>query len=378
MALLWLLLLLALGLARLPWFAALGAVLLLFAAHVGMDSLLIALEFGRLREFEPILAIPLLWWTARVLTAEPVDLAQTSSRRAAMQDWSGLWLLGQAKSRSSRSLAAMSLLPGVPLLMVWLAMSSVSPARTPDLQELFLASLIPFALLFLLTAVFVPGAITRPADPGPETRGSKTASRILLLVSLVLLAGLYMGRWDLLEAAVAGALLLAGVQLQQRCLAPQQLWPMMLASLRDFGHFALLFGLGLAWIVLAFDSGLNRHWLEPLANLFSGTAWSLLAPGLWLSALWTLAAWKLKPLPALVIGAPWLLTAGLQVGIPAPTLALICVLSLHAGQRLSTGTASGLRPALVSIGLLAATVSILLTAPMLTGWLPAQFQTAGH
>lgn len=371
MALGWLLLVLALGLAGLPWFAALGAVVLLFAALGGVDSLLVMLEFSRVRELEALLAIPLLGWAARMLAAPAAGEQAEPISSPLLHDWSGRWMSGPAEPVVLSRLPLAALLPGVPLLLLWLLLGSLSPARTPGLQELFLAALLPCILLLPVLAL---AQRKQPGDPvqAATAPGFRFLRRIAWPAGLILLAGLYLGLWAMLEAAVAWGLLIALSAVLSRTMALEQVWMALLTSLKDFGSWVLLLGLGLAWAALVFDSGLNRQWLEPLSQLLPGQGWALLLPGLWLSVLWTLAAWKLGPLPALVIGAPWVFGAALQAGISAPVLLLLSLCSLHLGRQLATASAPDVREQLLRFGLLAALLVALLLWPALTSWLPAQ------
>ncbi|MGY6554636.1 MAG: hypothetical protein ACXIUM_08955 [Wenzhouxiangella sp.] len=374
MSLIWLLLVLFLGWLGLPWFAALGLSLLLFAALSGMDSLLIMLEFSALRGMEQLLAIPLLWCAARLLLYSGAADAAHAPVLKGLEEASGRWLLGPASEPAARcdGNPAWTLLPGVSMLTVWLLISSLSPARTPGLPELFLAGLMPFVVVWCLFA-----GVARTPTAGALSTASFLANRnpshwAAALATLPLLGGLYLGRWNLLEAAAVLLALIAVMQVGGGRITFSQLRLHALAASRDFGQLALLLGLGLAWIVLVFDNGLDRTWLEPLGRLVP-MGDGLLLPGLWLSLVWLLAAWKLKPMPALVLGAPWLLPGALQLGIPSTSVILLTVLSLHSGQRLSLHPALSARRLGSELLRLQLAVALLLGVPGLTSWLPPLF-----
>lgn len=371
MGLMWLLVVLLLAWAGLPWFASLGLSLLLFAALSGMDSLLIMLEFSGLRGMEQLLAIPLLWCAARLLTWSGAGGAAPAPVLRALDSAAGMWLLGRGAVPEARCSGnpAWSLLPGVSVLAVWLLTSSISPARAPSLAELFLAGLIPFVLVWCLFATAQRTTTATAAAAAPSVSSWTSSHWTAALAVLPLLGGLYLGRWSLLEAAAVLVKLLAVLQLSSGRIAFSQLRALILAASRDFGQLALLLGLGLAWAVLVFDQGLDRYWIQPLGDLVP-VGDGLLVPGLWLSLVWLLAAWKLTPMVALVLGAPWLLPGALQLGMPATIVILLTVLSLHTGHRLS------LQPALSAHRLggellrLLIAVALLLSVSGLTSGLP--------
>lgn len=364
---LWLVLVLVPGLLGLHWFAALGLALLILVWHSGVHSLLILLEFSRIRELEPLLAIPLIWWSAGLLQGKAATAQSpqsTDGRQTAAADWSGLWLLGSTDAAAKHRVFGLSLLPGVAMLSVWASLSVVSPTRAPDLNTLFLAALLPLLLYLLLSTLVQHSGFSLSLSRWSKRRLA------LLAAATLLLGGLYLNRWTLLDAAAMWAVLVVVLQTQGRLVSPRQAAEMLIDSLKRFGQFALLFGLGLAWAMLLFDSGLNRHWLEPLALALGGGLITGLIAGLGLSALWTAAAWKLGPLPALVILAPWLLSPALHLGIPASVLAVLVVLSLQAGHRLSIPPGKDERQTapVLELGITALLISLLLMLPALTTW----------
>lgn len=166
--------------------------------------------------------------------------------------------------------------------------------------------------------------------------------------------------------------LIAALQLGGGQLTFSALWVRILTAIRDFGQLALLLGLGLAWIVLVFDNGLDRNWLQPLATLLPAGL-GLLLPGIWLSLVWLLAAWKLQPLVALIIGAPWLLPSALQLGMPSAVVILLTVVSLQVGHRLKIQARLSARQLGGELMRLLLVVLALLSVPALAGWLPGLF-----
>lgn len=371
MGLIWLLMVLLLGWAGLPWFVALGLALLLFALVSGMDSLLIMLEFSALRGMDQLLAIPLLWSAARLLAPPALgDAAMDGTGAQWLRGNSGLWLLRPNKVSTPACNPGWSLLPGVAILVVWLMIGSLSPARLPTLQEIFLAGLIPAILVWMLFAL--PGLVrsaAAPSSPAPPDSVWHSGHWLAMLAALLLLAGLYLGRWSLLEAASALVTWVCVLQLAAGRLRCSQIRALALAAIRDFGQLALLLGLSLAWVVLVFDNGLDRNWLQPIADL-SPVGSGLLLTGIWLSLVWLLAAWKLTPLVALLIGAPWLLPAALQLGMPMNVLILVTLVSLQTGYRLRVQPALSAGRLGSELVCLMLAVTLLIGCPGLTSWLP--------
>lgn len=372
MGMIWLLLVLFLGWVGLPWFAALGLVLLLFAAVSGMDSLLVMLEFSTLRGMEQLLAIPLLLAAARLLMPASERPAPEHSVPSAFESASGLWLLQQGGDRERGGNPAWSLMPGVSLLAVWLLISALSPARAPALQTLFLAGLLPVILTWCLFAVPRRAVTDSAQAPATGTSGVNAIQWTASVAALLLLGGLYFGRWSLMDASALLVVLIGTLQLGCGQLTIRALWLRILTAIRDFGQLALLLGLGLAWIVLVFDNGLDRNWLQPLATLLPAGL-GLLLPGIWLSLVWLLAAWKLQPLVALIIGAPWLLPSALQLDMPSAVVILLTVISLQVGHRLKIQARLSARQLGGELMRLLLVVLALLSVPGLAGWLPGLF-----
>lgn len=363
----WLLLVLGLRLAGLPWFAALGAAILAFLFVVGLDPLVLALDFGRLRDLEVLLALPLLLICAGLLAPEvhrpgspPPCLA------ASVRVCAGSWLVGQGAPGTvpAAPLPGLLLAPSAALVLIWLIMEALSPARTPDLQTFFLAGLAPGLLAMPAAALWSRWREAVRARPADE-RGF--ASRLDWLLILILVAGVYLGRWGVLEAAAFTALALGLRRLLSGLLRPAQLKKLIVDSLRDFGRLALLVGLGLAWTAVVFDSGMDRHWMATSSPVLVGTYLGSVLVGSWVSVAWIAGAWMLKPLPALVVGAPFLIPAALAVGLAPEQLALVSVLSLYTGHRLGQDLH---RPALSEVYALVLAIALILLVPPLSLWLP--------
>lgn len=370
----WLLGVIGLRWAGLHWFAALTLVMLAFSLFMSMDPLLLMLEFARLRQFGELLALPLIFYCGHLLLkihAERPDSAPNAVWTSAFHLGSGTWLLepsgqGRAPPRGHSGVFALLLAPSALMLLLWLVMNFVSPGRTPSLQQVFLAGLIPGALLWLWTQAIA-------LRSGRHTVASRPATVDLLawLVVTIALGGFYLGRWALPEASALSALALTGAALISGRLASAQVPELILAGLRDFGQVALLLGLGLAWAAVTFDGGLDRGWLARGLPLASWPYAAGLIVGLWLAAAWIALTWLLKPLPALVIGAPFLIPAALIAGLPPGALATLSVLALYLGYRLGQAErGTGYYAALLALGTVA-------FVPALTAWLPARMLGSG-
>lgn len=360
----WLLTAIGLRWAGVPWFAVLVLAVLAFSLAAAMDPLLIMLEFSRLREFKELLALPILLYCALLL-------GHAQAPAAGLGTCAGDWLLpesGEGRGAASAGTALPGLLfaPSVGLVLVWMIMQALSPNRTPELQQVFLAGLLPA----LLASLLIPAtALWRD----PETRRRAFRFRLEWLLIPVLLAGLYLGRWGLLEAAALAAVLLTARALMGRTRQAAEIRYLLLESLRDFGMLALLLGLGLAWAAAVFDAGLSRGWLAGLLPVAPGSYAGNLMTGLWLSVAWAAGAWLLRPLPALIIGAPFLIPAALIAGLAPEQLALVSVLSLYAGHALGQ-EAPELHWLNVAAPMLLA--ALLLLIPGFSLWLPGLL--AGH
>jgi len=369
----WLLLVLGLRWAGLPWFAALGFAILAFLFFVGLDPLVLALDFSRLRDYEELLALPFLWVCAGLLVTQAQRPGSPSPPMAAsIKICAGDWLVergaeGKLAAVTAVPVAALLIAPSATLVLVCLIMQALSSTRTPDLQLMLLAGLAP-ALLAVPVAVLW----SRSRDPVRERQGRPADKRgfVLRLDWLLiagLLAGLYLGRWGILEAAAFASLALAIQRLRSGVLRPVHIQKLVLDSLRDFGWLALLMGLGLAWMAVVFDSGMDRHWMARVNPGWSGTYLGIVLAGAWLSAAWIAGAWLLKPLPALIVGAPFIVPAALAVGMAPEQLALVSVLSLYTGYRLGQRVSGPERSDLHAL-LLA--IALILMIPALSLWLP--------
>lgn len=378
----WLLGVIGLRWAGLHWFAALALVMLAFSLFMSIDPLFLILEFARLRQFGELLALPLIFFSGHLLleihAARP-DASAKAGWTSAIRLGSGSWLLqpsgqGRVPVFGQSGVSALLLAPSALMLLLWLVMNFVSPGRTPALQQVFLAGLIPGALLWL----WARAVAFRSGRHAPLPQGGMPfqprLSKVELLawwVVAIALGGFYLGRWGLAEAAALSALALSGAALISGRLVSAQLPGLVLAGLRDFGQVALLLGLGLAWAAVVFDGGLDRSWLARGLPLAAGTYGAGLIVGLWLSAAWVVLAWLLKPLPALVVGAPFLIPAALIAGLPPGVLATLSVLALYVGYQLGQAVRepgiSGALPVLAAIVLI----------PALSTWLPARMLGSG-
>lgn len=336
----WVLLLVGLGLAGLPWFAALGLTLVAHSFHAGLDPLLIMLEFSRIAETQELLAIPLLLWGLGLVQAQihgsrriSVDLIHGQTLWA----WSGKWLLQRSKAGAGTAtpadIAALLFAASPPLVVIWLVFQAVSPGHAPKLQHLLLAALIPACFAAIVAMLRWPGSGDQKIRPD--------ASRWPSLVLLLPLAGVYSGQLRLLEAAAAALAMVLLYALARGTVSTKVALTLMLDSLKEFGRLALVLGLGLAWFALVFDQGMDRQWLSTLATNLPWPQLAVILIGIWLSAIWMLGAWLLRPLPALIVGAPWLFPASVQSGLAGPVLALITLLSLYAGYQLRAKQGGG-------------------------------------
>lgn len=363
----WLLVILALRWLGFPWFAALACAILSALFWSGLDSLVLMLEFARLAEFEALLALPFLFLCARLLAsqANAAGARRTASApRGLLRVASGEWLTSPDQTRPiepapSVPLPALLLAPSGGLLLVAIVMEAVDPARTPDFRALLLAGLLPGMLA-------IPFAL-RWSGRQNQTPMQSRSIRWRLLVAAGLLGGLYLGRWGIVEAGALAAFALTAEGLLFGRLSRAQLTRHIAGSLRDFGMLALLFGLALAWAAVVFDGGLERNWLAAIGSGLSASYFRDLLLGGWVLSLWTLAAWLMRPMPALVIAAPFIVPAALGAGLAAEPLALLSLLALYAGNRL--GRRQICRTEGLSL-LLAAAVIVLW--PELVQWLPAQ------
>ena len=378
----WLLGVIGLRWAGLHWFAALALVMLAFSLFMSMDPLLLALEFARLRQFGELLALPLIFYSGHLLLqtqAERPGSAANAGWTSAIDLGSGLWLVqpssqGRAPVLNHSGLPALLVAPSALMLLLWLVMNFVSPGRTPALEQVFLAGLVPGALLWVwLRAVAIRSGRQHALAHGTLHMRARPAVVDVLswLVVTIALVGFYLGRWALPEAAALSALALSVGALITGRATPARLTELVLAGLRDFGQVALLLGLGLAWAAVVFDGGLDRGWLARSLPLAPGTYPAALIVGLWLGAAWAVLAWLLKPLPALVVGAPFLIPAALIAGLPPATLATLSALALYFGYQIGQAErGSGLSAVALT---LAATVLV----PALTVWLPARLLGSG-
>ncbi len=365
----WLVLVVCLGLVGLPWFAALGLTLIAYSASVGLDPLLIMQEFGRIAEMQELLAIPLLLWALALVQAQanPAAPGDAGGKEGpAAWTWSGKWMLQtpgpSATASGSADFAALLFLSSPALIVIWLVFQTVSPSGAPLLQQLLLSG-----LLAAFCAAVIGVALGNGARLGMLRSGLGRQPRVLWLL-LVPFAGVYSGHWPLLEAAGMALAMVLIDALVRRGLDVGTAVALLLESLRAFGRLALLLGLGLAWFALVFDLGVERQWLNALIVHLPSPFWANWLIGLWLSAVWILAAWLLRPLPALIIGAPWLLPASLHSGLAATLISLITLLSLYAGDQLRAAGRGGDLSArrLVVPGL---TVLLLLAMPDVARWL---------
>lgn len=364
----WILLLVALGLAGLPWFAALGLTLLVYSAYAGLDPLLIMLEFSRLAEMQDLLAIPMLLWGLGLLQIQSIGAGRSvadAGHGQAAWAWSGKWLLQASRPGTVISapsdIAALLFAASPPLILVWLVFGAVTPGHAPPLQHLLLAALVTACFVAIFTAV---------RWPGPGRRGILGDLRCWLIPFLLLvpLAGVYSGHWPLLDAAGAAVAMVLVYGLLHRTVSIKEAVALMLESLKVFGRLALVLGLGLSWFALAFDHGIDRQWLNGLTVHLQWPFLTAILAGIWLSAVWMLGAWLLRPLPALIVGAPWLFPVSAQSGLAGAAIVLVTLLSLYAGYQLRTEQGARVLP-LQRFIVLGVTILLILTAPVATQWL---------
>lgn len=396
----WLILLFLLAVLGLPWFAALGLVVIGFHLSVGLDPAVAVMEFGRLRDYETLLALPLLLLCAQLLAGDAFKATRGGGERSgAERRWYlGTWLAtlpdqllqwpvatgrglrGQAgppdfaarpdPARSMAALSACLLAPSLILILVGLLFSMLIPARSPGLQAIFLAGLVPAMLLQAAALSWTYRSGGAPRRPGTRAALTRPSFMIVATLLFVLVAGLYAGRWGVFEGSAGAALILLLRQLITERLASGRLIESVLAAAIPFGALALLLGLGLGWAAVVADSGLGREWTGMMERAASVHA---AAPAVLVSLLWLLAAAMFRPLPALILAAPLIFPAAVRSGLAAEQLAVITVLALHTGAGIAALWRAGQpwRDAVVLVPHLAALV-LAAAWPGLSLWLPGR------
>lgn len=359
-----------LALLGMPLFAAIGAAALL-GFHVGdVDLSVAAIEVYRLAEMPTLLAIPLFTFAGYLLSESDAPVRLVALTRAllgwlpgglalvalvacafftAFTGASGVTIvalgallypaLRQAGYGERFSLGlvttsgSLGLLfaPSLPLILYGIVAQQLGVGRPFTLDELFLAGLLPGALMVLLLSgwsMWVNRGLPLSAFAWPQARAALWAARWELPLPVVVLGGIYGGIVAVSEAAAVTVFYVLVVEvLIHREIAVRELPRVMREAMLLVGGVLVILGVSLASTNYLVDAQVPARLFEAVRRYIDSPLTFLLLLNLFL----LLLGMMLDIFAALVIVVPLLLPIAVGYGIDPVHLGIVFLANMQIG-----------------------------------------------
>jgi C4-dicarboxylate transporter DctM subunit len=359
-----------LALLGMPLFAVIGAAALL-GFHAGdVDLSVAAIEFYRLAEMPTLLAIPLFTFAGYLLSESGAPVRLVALTRALL-GWlpGGLALVALAAcafftaftgasgvtivalgallypalrhagygERFSLGLVTTSgslgllFVPSLPLILYGIVAQQLGVGRPFTLDELFLAGLLPGALMVLLLSgwsIWANRTLPLSAFSRAEACAALWAARWELPLPVVVLGGIYSGLVAVSEAAAVTVIYVLVVEvLIHREITPRELPRVMREAMLLVGGVLVILGVSLASTNYLIDAQVPARLFEAVRRYVDSPLAFLLLLNLFL----LLLGMMLDIFAALVIVVPLLLPIAVGYGIDPVHLGIVFLANMQLG-----------------------------------------------
>jgi tripartite ATP-independent transporter DctM subunit len=362
--------LILLALLGMPLFAAIGAAALLGFHAAEVDLSVAAIEFYRLAEMPTLLAIPLFTFAGYLLSESGAPVRLVALTRALL-GWlpGGLALVALAAcafftaftGASGVTIVALGALlypalrhagygerfslglvttsgslgllfaPSLPLILYGIVAQQLGVGRPFTLDELFLAGLLPGALMVLLLSGFSMWAnrgLPLSGFSRAEARAALWAARWELPLPVVVLGGIYGGLVAVSEAAAVTVIYLFVVEvLVHREIPLRELPRVMREAMLLVGGVLVILGVSLASTNYLIDAQVPARLFEAVRSYVDSPLAFLLLLNLFL----LLLGMMLDIFAALVIVVPLLLPIAVGYGVDPVHLGIIFLANMQLG-----------------------------------------------
>jgi len=359
-----------LALLGMPLFAAIGAAALLGFHAAEVDLSVAAIEFYRLAEMPTLLAIPLFTFAGYLLSESGAPVRLVALTRALL-GWlpGGLALVALAAcafftaftGASGVTIVALGALlypalrhagygerfslglvttsgslgllfaPSLPLILYGIVAQQLGVGRPFTLDELFLAGLLPGALMVLLLSGFSMWAnrgLPLSAFSRAEARAALWAARWELPLPVVVLGGIYGGLVAVSEAAAVTVIYVFFVEvLVHREIPLRELPRVMREAMLLVGGVLVILGVSLASTNYLIDAQVPARLFEAVRSYVD----SPLAFLLLLNVFLLLLGMMLDIFAALVIVVPLLLPIAVGYGVDPVHLGIVFLANMQLG-----------------------------------------------
>lgn len=359
-----------LALLGMPLFAAIGAAALLGFHAAEVDLSVAAIEFYRLAEMPTLLAIPLFTFAGYLLSESGAPVRLVALTRALL-GWlpGGLALVALAAcafftaftGASGVTIVALGALlypalrhagygerfslglvttsgslgllfaPSLPLILYGIVAQQLGVGRPFTLDELFLAGLLPGALMVLLLSGFSMWAnrgLPLSAFSRAEARAALWAARWELPLPVVVLGGIYGGLVAVSEAAAVTVIYVFVVEvLVHREIPLRELPRVMREAMLLVGGVLVILGVSLASTNYLIDAQVPARLFEAVRSYVD----SPLAFLLLLNVFLLLLGMMLDIFAALVIVVPLLLPIAVGYGVDPVHLGIVFLANMQLG-----------------------------------------------
>jgi tripartite ATP-independent transporter DctM subunit len=359
-----------LALLGMPLFAAIGAAALLGFHSGGVDLSVTAIEFYRLAEMPTLLAIPLFTFAGYLLSESGAPVRLVALTRALL-GWlpGGLALVALAAcafftaftGASGVTIVALGALlypalrhagygerfslglvttsgslgllfaPSLPLILYGIVAQQLGVGRPFTLDELFLAGLLPGALMVVLLSGFSMWAnrgLPLSAFSRAEARAALWAARWELPLPVVVLGGIYGGLVAVSEAAAVTVIYVFVVEvLVHREIPLRELPRVMREAMLLVGGVLVILGVSLASTNYLIDAQVPARLFEAVRSYVD----SPLAFLLLLNVFLLLLGMMLDIFAALVIVVPLLLPIAVGYGVDPVHLGIVFLANMQLG-----------------------------------------------
>jgi C4-dicarboxylate transporter DctM subunit len=359
-----------LALLGMPLFAAIGAAALLGFHAAEVDLSVAAIEFYRLAEMPTLLAIPLFTFAGYLLSESSAPVRLVALTRALL-GWlpGGLALVALAAcafftaftGASGVTIVALGALlypalrhagygerfslglvttsgslgllfaPSLPLILYGIVAQQLGVGRPFTLDELFLAGLLPGALMVLLLSGFSMWAnrgLPLSAFSRAEARAALWAARWELPLPVVVLGGIYGGLVAVSEAAAVTVIYVFVVEvLVHREIPLRELPRVMREAMLLVGGVLVILGVSLASTNYLIDAQVPARLFEAVRSYVD----SPLAFLLLLNVFLLLLGMMLDIFAALVIVVPLLLPIAVGYGVDPVHLGIVFLANMQLG-----------------------------------------------